>query len=514
MNDPRITAYALGELTGKERDNFERDLADSNVLQAELNNIVSMTNDLGRLPKPSEGLTTEDRIALLRACHENQAEFQRNKKILRWFLPVGLAAAASVAILASFLYRPSAAELAMASQPEPSPLKAISESQTSSGEQVAPPHLESAVNAISSSSPSADSLAPNTNSGHEGSHTRAYSRTACHQEHKLVDQTVISPASPVLANQVFQPEKPGKGVPLQENQNKICNAKNGHLLVESKRDRISEYSLNIDVSNYAKIRDQILRGELPPKSAVHIEDLINAFSYNYSSNNGNPFLSTDIEVGKAPWNEKHLLVRIGIQSKQVAENVKAEILFNPTQAAYYRLIGYEGQGGTESEVAVTSKIEPPFSHTALYEVIPADQSQPQNAPKGFQRTETIVENQPVDTGDFLTLKIHHRSPESSRCQLLISRYNADSAKSFDDNTNDFRFAASVAAFGMKLRDSQETENMPWAKIERIASQGIGEDQDGQRADFASLVKKASRLQTRGISAAFTQAPVIAFGLIQ
>jgi anti-sigma factor RsiW len=80
MNDPRITAYALGELTGKERDNFERDLAGSDALQSELNNIVSMANELGGLPKPSEGLTTEDRIALLRACHENQAEFQRNKK--------------------------------------------------------------------------------------------------------------------------------------------------------------------------------------------------------------------------------------------------------------------------------------------------------------------------------------------------------------------------------------------------------------------------------------------------
>ena len=514
MNDPRITAYALGELTGKERDNFERELADSDALQSELNNIVSMANELGGLPRPNEGLNTEDRIALLRACHENQAEFQRNKKILRWFIPVSLAAAASVAFLASFLYRPTAAELAMTSQPPHSPSEALKEPQPSNIEQVATPHGESSDNAKSVPSSSADSLAENTNPAHEGIRTVANSRTACHREHKMVDPSESSPDMSALANQAFQPEKPGKGMPIQENQNKVCRAKNGGVLVESKIDRISEYSLNLDISSYAKIQDQILRGELPPKSAVHIEDLINAFSYNYSTKSGNPFLSTDIEVGKAPWNEKHLLVRIGIQSKQVAENVKAEILFNPTQAAYYRLIGYEGQGGAESEVAVTSKIEPPFSHTALYEVIPADQSQPQNAPKGFQRTETIVEYQPVDTGNFFTLKIHHRAPGSTRCQLLVSQYNADSPKSFDDNTNNFRFAASVAAFGMKLRDSQETENMPWLKIERIASQSIGKDQDGRRADFASLVKKASRLQTRGISALFTQAPLFGFGLFQ
>ncbi|MFM8983820.1 MAG: hypothetical protein ACKOLA_13165, partial [Spartobacteria bacterium] len=113
MNDPRTTAYALGELTGSTREKFERELAKSDALQAELNDIIAMATQFDRLPKSAEGFDPQTRLALLRACAENQAERQQNKKILRWFIPFGLAAAASVAFLASILYRPSAAELAM-----------------------------------------------------------------------------------------------------------------------------------------------------------------------------------------------------------------------------------------------------------------------------------------------------------------------------------------------------------------------------------------------------------------
>ena len=55
MNDPRITAYALGELTGSAREKFERDLAKSDSLQAELNDIIAMAMQFNRLPISAEG---------------------------------------------------------------------------------------------------------------------------------------------------------------------------------------------------------------------------------------------------------------------------------------------------------------------------------------------------------------------------------------------------------------------------------------------------------------------------
>jgi hypothetical protein len=80
MNDPRITAYALGELTGRAREKFERDLAKSDSLHAEFNDIIAMAMQFDRLPISAEGFDPKTRIDLLHACAENQAERQRNKK--------------------------------------------------------------------------------------------------------------------------------------------------------------------------------------------------------------------------------------------------------------------------------------------------------------------------------------------------------------------------------------------------------------------------------------------------
>ncbi len=59
-------------------------------------------------------------------------------------------------------------------------------------------------------------------------------------------------------------------------------------------------------------------GQLPPKDAVRIEEMINYFGYNYEQPKGeNPF-SINTEVAKTPWNEDHLLVQVGLQGKKLA----------------------------------------------------------------------------------------------------------------------------------------------------------------------------------------------------
>jgi hypothetical protein len=512
MNDPRITAYALGELTGKERDNFERELADSDALQSELNNVVWMANDLGRLPKPSEGLTTEDRIALLRACHENQAEFQRNKKILRWFIPFGLAAAASVAFLASILYRPSAAELAMTRQSEtPAALvedalqePALAATQEMNMAADLKSHLEPNTEVLAHhSAPSGDAAKPSIKSKSNG----------CETDHDLPEQNMNTEEHISVSGLAFNPEKPGTTIPLKENQKVIRNATFGGRLVDTKNQRTSFYSLDVDPSGYARIRKEILGGKLPAPDSVHIEELINAFTYNYAAPAGNAAFSANIESGKAPWNEEHLLVRVGIRANANADNVKVEALFNPARVAYFRLIGYENQKDSEKGVIVSTKVVTPFDHTALYEVIPVGKSQPKTAPKDFQRTRAVVEYQPVDTGDLLTLKIHQRPPGATHCQLAVFRVESSTPESFEKNSVDFRFVAAVAAFGMKLRHSPDAANIAWTKIEQIAAGSLGADPDGQRSDFAKLVAKASRLENSGVSMLLSKAPFFALSFL-
>jgi Ca-activated chloride channel family protein len=76
---------------------------------------------------------------------------------------------------------------------------------------------------------------------------------------------------------------------------------------------------------------------------------------------------------------------------------------------------------------------------------------------------------------------------------MVATYPASAIPAADQNSTDFRFASAVAAFGMKLAGNPEAKNIPWSDIEKLASANLGPDPDGQRADFANLVAKASRL---------------------
>ena len=512
MNDPRITAYALGELTGSAREKFERELAKSDALQAELSDIIAISTQFDRLPKSAEGFDSQTRLALLRACAENQAERQQNKKILRWFIPFGLAAAASVAFLASILYRPSSAELAMTQQSETP--AALVEEPVQAHALAAPQEMNMAADSKSHLEPNTEALAQNSApSGDTAKPSIKSKSNGCEMDHDLPEQNMNTEEDVSVSGLAFSPEKPGTTIPLKENQKVIRNATFGGRFVDTKNQRTSFYSLDVDPSGYARIRKEILGGKLPAPDSVHIEELINAFTYNYAAPAGNAAFSANIESGKAPWNDEHLLVRVGIRANANADNVKVEALFNPARVAYFRLIGYENQKDTGKGVIVTTKVVTPFDHTALYEVIPVGKSQPQTAPKDFQRTRAVVEYQPVDTGDLLTLKIHQRPPGATHCQLAVFRFESNSPESFEKNSVDFRFVAAVAAFGMKLRHSPESANIAWTKIEQIAAGSLGADPDGQRADFAKLVVKASRLEGSGVSMLLSKAPFFALSFL-
>ena len=100
MNDPRITAYALNDLQGSEREKFEADLATDPHLQRDLLAACELTDALGEVTEePREGLEPRARERLLREIVSNQEAFRARRKIIRFAVPASLAAAASIALL-------------------------------------------------------------------------------------------------------------------------------------------------------------------------------------------------------------------------------------------------------------------------------------------------------------------------------------------------------------------------------------------------------------------------------
>ncbi|MCA1564314.1 MAG: VWA domain-containing protein [Acidobacteria bacterium] len=86
---------------------------------------------------------------------------------------------------------------------------------------------------------------------------------------------------------------------------------------EVARAPLSTFSIDVDTASYSNTRRFLRSGQLPPKDAVRIEELINYFSYDYPQPAGDAPFSITSEVAACPWNSKHRLVHIGLQGKRM-----------------------------------------------------------------------------------------------------------------------------------------------------------------------------------------------------
>nr|WP_294793897.1 von Willebrand factor type A domain-containing protein [uncultured Mucilaginibacter sp.] len=84
---------------------------------------------------------------------------------------------------------------------------------------------------------------------------------------------------------------------------------------------LSTLATDVDVASYANVRRYINSGQLPPKNAVRIEEMINYFKYDLPEPVAGKPVAIQTEVVFAPWNAKHQLVRIGLKAKTI-DNAK------------------------------------------------------------------------------------------------------------------------------------------------------------------------------------------------
>jgi Ca-activated chloride channel homolog len=84
---------------------------------------------------------------------------------------------------------------------------------------------------------------------------------------------------------------------------------------------VSTFSADVDTGSYPNVRRFISRGQLPPKDAVRVEELVNYFGYNYAlpaAQHPHPF-AVHTQLVASPWHAERSVVRIGIQGKDVAK---------------------------------------------------------------------------------------------------------------------------------------------------------------------------------------------------
>jgi Ca-activated chloride channel family protein len=83
------------------------------------------------------------------------------------------------------------------------------------------------------------------------------------------------------------------------------------------QDPRSTFSVDVDTASYSIVRRFLRDGQLPPRDAVRIEELINYFPYAYEPPSGGVPFAVHMETAACPWKPSHRLVRIGLKGREV-----------------------------------------------------------------------------------------------------------------------------------------------------------------------------------------------------
>lgn len=222
-----------------------------------------------------------------------------------------------------------------------------------------------------------------------------------------------------------------------------------------------------------------------------LEQITNKGDGNYA------FIDTDNEARKV------LVEQLSSTLVTIARDVKIQVEFNPALVGAYRLVGYENRmlaaRDFNDDKKDAGEIGAGHAVTALYEIAPpsaaAEIAGPEIDDLKYQQAGAL--SALADSGELLTVKLRYKPAErpvgkedtSTKVSFPIMQID----RPFDDASPDFQFAASVAAFGMLLRNSEFKGKSNWDWVEETALAASQGDKSGYRTEFVEMVRQAKRL---------------------
>lgn len=180
----------------------------------------------------------------------------------------------------------------------------------------------------------------------------------------------------------------------------------------------------------------------------------------------------------------------------IAKDVKIQVEFNPARVKAYRLIGYENRRlqneDFDDDTKDAGELGAGHTVTALYEIIPADSEENVSTSGELKYQDSKLSEQAKNSKDLLNLKLRYK-PIGSEQSLLIEKAVQDKTGKLEKTSDDFRFSAAVAGFGLLLRKSKFKGDATYESIVEMAQAALGADPEGDRAEFVQLVKQARLL---------------------
>ena len=285
---------------------------------------------------------------------------------------------------------------------------------------------------------------------------------------------------------------------------------------------LSTFGADVDTAGYGRMRLMILRvHRLPPSTVVRMEELLNSFHYDYPMPEKDEMMRPHFEMQAAPWNPSHQLLLVGVQAKAIpveelpqetrrifvkgttssmvtiCRDVKFQLEFNPAKVFAYRQLGYELRKKASSEFHDAAKDSGDVGMgqqvTVLYELVPADASEDvkKQAVPGWQPLE-YAKTEAIANDELLTFRMRYKLPQGDApsVEKTTALTNPPAA------TDNWNWAASVAETALKLRRSSYAGDANYERAAKRAQTALGDDADGQRAEFLLLIHRIQELDAK------------------
>ncbi|MBI5913776.1 MAG: VWA domain-containing protein [Bacteroidetes bacterium] len=161
----------------------------------------------------------------------------------------------------------------------------------------------------------------------------------------------------------------------------------------------------------------------------------------------------------------------------VAKDVKIQIEFNTSLVLSYRLIGYENrlleEEDFENDAKDAGEIGAGQCITALYEL--------------------VMVPAPLFNAAAVTVDFRYKLPDSDESQPLALDI-LDTSTFFTQSSENMRFAATSAGYGLMLRKSEYKGDLSWDDLLQWCAAAQSFDPNGWRSEFIQWIQKAKDLE--------------------
>jgi len=195
--------------------------------------------------------------------------------------------------------------------------------------------------------------------------------------------------------------------------------------------------------------------------------------------------------------KKVLVSEMGGTLFTIAKDVKIQVEFNPALVDSYRLIGYENRMLRAEDFADDTKdageLGAGHTVTVLYELVSTTDGSSSGSDLRYQDID--IKDDAASGNELMFIKFRYKKPDGKESKLLTEPITNNMIP-LEKTSNNFRFAASVAEFGLLLRNSEYKGAAGYRQVLDLAQQAQGHDKEGYRKEFIELVKLAQKLNAQ------------------